>query len=83
MVTNTRLWLFVRCEGAALLECLPVEVEMKCGAGECAIELQAQEDGTYIGRYTTSVAGFYRLYVSSCGKPLGNSPYSIKVPMSL
>lgn len=56
-----------------------MEIELKNGAVECPVEVHAQQDGCYTCSFTPQVPGFFRLHVTSGGKPLGGSPFSVKV----
>lgn len=68
-----------RCDGMDLEKHLPLDVEVKFAGPECPVTIVAQEDGCYACTYQAKAPGFHRLEVTSCGKPVGCSPFSVKV----
>jgi hypothetical protein len=70
-----------RCELANLETELPLEFDLTCGTARCEVKIVAQTGGLYSCTFVASAPGFYRLLVTSLGKPLQNSPVSIQVTL--
>lgn len=68
-----------RCDRADLAVELPLVVQLKGAAGEVAVEVVPGLDGCYACSYTGPAAGFYRLEVTSDGKHVSGSPFSVQV----
>ena len=68
-----------RCVGVVDAAALPLEVSIRDGAEAVPVRLDRREDGRVVATYTPAKAGLFRLDVSSAGKPVGQSPYSLRV----
>ena len=68
-----------RCEGADLLQALPIEIELQAGPISCPVFIEPGDEGCYSCTYTGREAGSYRLLVTCRGKPIGGSPFSVMV----
>lgn len=68
-----------RCEGADLLQSLPVGIELQAGPISCPVSIEPGDKGCYSCTYTGREAGSYRLLVTCKGKPIGGSPFSVMV----
>lgn len=68
-----------KCELANLETELPLEFDLTCGTARCEVKIVAQTGGLYSCTFVASAPGFYRLLVTSLGKPLQNSPVSIQL----
>ena len=68
-----------RCEGADLLQALPIGVELQAGPISCSVSIEPGNEGCYSCTYTGREAGSYRLLVTCKGKPIGGSPFSVMV----
>ena len=68
-----------RCEGADLLQALPIGVELQAGPISCPVSIEPGDKGCYSCTYTCREGGSYRLLVTCKGKPIGGSPFSVMV----
>lgn len=56
---------------------LPVEVRLTNAQNELNVDMSLT-DGQYICQYRAGSPGFYILEVTSAGRPVGGSPFSIQ-----
>ena len=71
-----------RCEGADLLQALPIEVELAAGPVSCQVSVEPGSNGCYTCTYIAETAGSFRLLVTCQGKPAGGSPLPVEVRWS-
>jgi hypothetical protein len=65
------------CAGDGLAAALPLEAELTCGAATAFVAMQATRDGRFICGYELLTPGYWRLNVTSRGKPMPGTPYSV------
>lgn len=77
--SNKKCGAACRCQGVVLKEGLPIEVSLALPPFECSVCVTAQPDGRYRCSYTPERPGFFRLEVTSQGKPLAGGVFSVQV----
>ena len=73
------VFIHCRCDGADLLQALPIEVLLEAGPVSCPVTVEPESKGRYMCSYTAHTAGSYRLLITCQGKPICGTPVPIQV----
>ena len=71
--------MYVRCWASAIPANLPVEVQLRSSTERVELKVELLDDGRYVVQYVALLSGYYRLEVTSCGKPLRGTPHAVLV----
>eukprot|EP00884_Botryococcus_braunii_P020747 jgi/Botrbrau1/7356/Bobra.0316s0004.1 len=66
-----------RCLAEHIADGLPVDIHLTHSGNECHVSVSLV-DGQYMCEYSPDTAGFYVLEVTSQGRPIGGSPFSVQ-----